>query len=1332
MPLIPYYFPCRAVLKKLLWLLIAGVSPFNGQAQPLKLPHSEIIADQQGLPQAFVPAIVQDRQGFIWLATRDGLCRYDGRQFKIFQPASKKNGLSSISSSGLTALFRDKQGALWMTTEQDDLDRLDPKTEAVTHISRQPLLRKLLANHKLGPILIDQQQRLWLTLGAKGLCYVDFTKNQIHPLHLLNQQEVRFLAEGPDGRIWFIMNNTLAYFDEHKQVIQPLSVVPLFSSEMGGIGGLFVRPNGDILLAFKRHLAIVDPKTATTRLYLLPTTGNEWGRVNFAIDQQGGIYFDQNTVLFRFTDQDGPTVLEQDLNKGNQCASLFVDATNVLWMGTDGAGIRKYDLRTTPFQAATYRRSFRFDLVTEGWLGLPTSAFPNVSELANLDNYHFRSTIDRQASIWYSLGGTTINRVNALANRVEQMQLPVPGQPQEKRPCPLATDPDGHVWALYDSRAWWFNTSQKKWIAFPYPIPRQHTGQVQLMVVDKQFLWLATELNGLFRLNRTTGQLRQYSHQETDSTSLSNNMLFSLSADPLHPNRLWIGTFGSGVCVFDKGSGRSRRLTTANGLPNQVIYSLIPDKQGFIWMGTNKGLCRLNTRTFATQTYTQQDGLQANEFNRFHYLQRPDGLILMGGLTGITAFYPNQIRADTCRPRTEITSLQINNKLIEPGENSPLGWLPIQALTQLTLPHDQNFLNFTFAALQFNKPEKNRYRYQLDGLAPHWVESAQPLAVYTGLRPGIYTLRLNATNTSGSWSPYVRTLTITILPPRWATWWAYALYVLLVSGLAFIGIREYVNRLRLRQAVVLQQKEIELTQRETAQLKAVDEMKTRFFANITHDFRTPLTLILSPTQQLLTEVQHDHQRRSLSLIEANAHQLLQLINQLMDLAKLEASAMTVQESAGDLSACFENWIGLFAEQAAGRHIQLAFLNHLTGAYRFDVSKLERIVYNLLSNALKFTPNGGRITIILEPMTRNNQTGVSMSIADSGIGIAADHLPHIFDRFYQIDPVASRLLGNSVDQQYGTGIGLALVKELVDVQGGQIQVESQLQVGTTFTVWLPYRLIEAGHPALQPADSSPSGNSLAAGLVNSILLVEDHNELADLITQSLPASYQIHRASNGAIGLDMAFNLIPDLLISDVLMPELDGYTLCRMLKNDQRTNHIPVLLLTAKSSVESRLEGLSQGADDYITKPFLVSELQLRVQNLLDNRRRLRERIQAELTQPSPFPAQPTPADEDSFLTQLYALLEANLDNSAFGVDELVTQMAMSRTGLYRKVKALTGIATSDVIRLYRLKRATYYLQQGYPVADTAYRVGFESPSHFTKVFRDQYQMTPTQFMANA
>ena len=1388
-------------------------------AQPVPLPplsQPQVITDRQGLPQAFVPSIVQDKQGFIWVATRDGLCRYDGQRFKVFQP--DPDGRPSLSFAGLNQLALDRHGRIWILSERMDIDVFDPRTETFTNLSRQAAFRRLVKPGTTYNLRIDQKDRLWLIVFGTGLFRWDLTKKQGQWFHhqprqasSISSNGIFDLQEGADGTIWLATVNGLDRFEEATHQFthsrhQPGNAQSLPEDSLGAIR---LRPTGELMLFSRHYLTLVQPRTGQLRSYRLPAQGNEWIGAYTAVDRQGTVYFGRLGNLFRFTDQQGVQLVAHWDQPNDECQSLLIDRTNVLWMGTSGAGIRTYDLQPSPFQKYQYRREFYQDLLTRDSLGLPPVSPAIMATLRGRINYNFRSTFDRAGRFWFNVGTEDLYRLDRKTGQAEHFPLPIRFRWEGGLiiPCPLTTDPQGRIWAVYDKTAFWFEESTQRWNRFPYPIPTsESSGPIKEVVVDENALWLASQVGGLLRLDRHTGEVRHYVNRPGDATSLSSNSLYCLSADPADASRLWIGTFGSGLCLFDKRTGLSRRFTQATGLPNNVVYSALPDRYGYLWMGTNKGLCRMNRQTFTTQTFTRDDGIMADEFNRNHYVQFPDpvslrrtgrsdgtaeGDILMGGLEGFTLFNPRQIGQDTFEPVVELTELQVNNQVIQPdrptqedGADTPtsanqsflgtsiLGTLPVQATDQLTLAHNQNYLTIQFAALQFNRPTKNRYRYRLEGLEDTWKETARPEAIYTNLPPGDYVLLLNASNTSGRWSRYVRKLAITIQPPFWATWWAILLYCLIGLGMAWVLLQVYLNRLRLKQT-------IQLRQQEADQLRAVDTLKTNFFTNITHEFRTPLTLILGPTEQMASENPGPKNRRRLQTIEQNAHQLLGLINQLLDLSKLEASVMPIHESRGDLTEFIRHWLNPLTDQAITQGLSLTFTSEVTGDYWFDAEKLERIVYNLTANALKFTEVGTISVTLTEASER-----IRLTVADTGMGISAEHLSHIFDRFYQVGDTAFRprsvgdtrfpagtfrprsigdtadrithrdaagptfgprpKRGVSTDQSGtgadrdttavpGTGIGLALVQELVQLQGGQISVESQLNQGTTFLIELPYRKAESmglglSDGSLSSESRSEPSDSHGPAPHAELLVVEDNDELARFIIESLPQSYRIRRAVHGQDGLKQALEQLPDLILSDVMMPLMDGFTLCNQLKTDVRTSHIPIILLTAKSSVENRLAGLSMGADDYLTKPFQITELQLRVRNQLVSKQRQREWVQASLRNPEPASSSPTPDATDPFLIRLYTLFDANLSDTGFGLDQLMSELGMSRTTLFRKVKALTGLTAHELLRNYRLKQAAHRLRAGVSASETAYQVGFESAAYFSKCFREFYQMSPSDF----
>jgi signal transduction histidine kinase/DNA-binding response OmpR family regulator len=572
---------------------------------------------------------------------------------------------------------------------------------------------------------------------------------------------------------------------------------------------------------------------------------------------------------------------------------------------------------------------------------------------------------------------------------------------------------------------------------------------------------------------------------------------------------------------------------------------------------------------------------------------------------------------------------------------------------------------------------------------------------------------VNASNTSGKWSSHSKTIDITVSSPWWRTRFAYAAYLIILCMLLrwFIRIRD--SRMAMRREMAWKEKE-------SSQLKELDDLKTRFFSNITHEFRTPLTLIMGPAEQLETLHAGDAKTSRLTgTILNNARQLLTLVNRLLDLSRLEAHAFQLSEQRGNPGSVVAAVIDSFLLEAAAHQQTLSF-EDTTGHLDvwFHPEALERIVYNLVSNALKFSEPGARVNVVLRAVDGQLQ----LAVDDTGIGIQKEKLPHIFDRFYQAEQ--SGVAGG--DSQPGSGIGLSMVKELVEQVKGKIEVKSEPGKGTRFLLTMPYAV---PHPAGEAGDSVEKAVAGGNGAEDQqrVLVVEDNAELAEFIGGILSGQYIVDHALNGAAGLEIALANMPDLVISDVMMPVMDGYAFCKALKTDIRISHIPVVLLTAKTTRDNVMEGLSAGADEYLTKPFHPDELLLRVNNLLAGRQRLRELLRQELSSIADAPA--SGQVEDVFLTRLYEQLEEHLDDAEFGVDQLVNVMNISRSSLHRKLKSITGLSTTEVIRNYRLRLATDLLRQGFTSQEAAYKTGFGSPAYFSKCFREAYGVTPTDFV---
>lgn len=1306
------------------WLAGNWFLPAAAWAQSAGFPVPESITAKQGLPQGFVPGIVQDARGFMWLATRDGLCRYDGRSFRVFQPSDTQE--MSLSSLGLDNLQTTAEGKIWITTDQGQIDLFDPVRETFVNFSRQAFYQKQFGKRFLRDMYADRQHRLWLMSDGGGLDYIHLNTQKIRGYHAstgdtsaLVRAHVRFVREDKAGNIWAATNKGLFWQKHGADYFEKYHSATLTDAIDTKVNAWKELNDGRLLLLYDAGMVLLDPATGvgTTRGLVFDTQAQY--RHPIVTDSKGNAYFFRMNHLYRFGKDDSLVEFPVQADV-HEFKSLYIDRSDVLWAGTNGQGVRKYNLRASYFNTKSYSSGFIYDLLHD-FLNVPPAEMAKLP--ADLFSYNFRYAFENPQKMWFSAGRTPLFELDMATRAIKSIPFPVEIRDikRSELAISLAKDPDGRMWAIHDSLL--FSYQNGVWTRFPHAIrrgriqPGIESGIIQI-VADRQYLWVATTVRGLYRIDKVSGAIRRFGQ---GARSLSTDNLYCLFADPLDENLLWIGTFGGGLCRFDKRTGRCDRLSKRNGLPNDVVYAAIPDRRGNVWVATNQGLCHVNRKTLRTRTYTREDGLMSDEFNRFHALALADGHIFLGGMEGITAFDSKQPNEDRYRPPVYITGIAINNAPLEPRISA--GELPVAAMHDLDLAHSQNFLTIGFAAMQYNRTDKIRYRYQLEGVDESWIETETPITKYTDLRPGHYVLRLNASNTLGVWSPEIRELHIRISPPWWQTWWAYLIYFLVFLGVAYGLLRVYVNRLSMQQSIIFKQKEVDLKAREAQQLRELDEMKTRFFSNITHEFRTPLTLILGPTGQMLEEPRQEKDNKRLSLIERNARQLLGLINQLLDLSKLEAGTTQVDAAWGDLADFVEALTGTFQLAAEAKNATLEFRNRIENRYYwFDHEKLERILTNLLSNAVKFTNEGGRILVTLNAA---GTEGVEIAVANTGTRIPDSQLTRVFDRFYQAD--------QQTGYREGTGIGLAIVKELTDLQGGAVSVRSGADgFDTIFTVALPYY---PGEERLAKENAIPKMNgkghaSHEEAHLAKILLVEDHAGLAEFVSDSLAGNYRFYHAGNGEVGLAMAAEIMPDLIISDVMMPIMDGYVFCKHIKSNLETSHIPVVLLTAKSALESRVEGLELGADDYITKPFHLPELRLRIRNLLDRQARLYERLRAGFATPAALPPD-RETITDPFLIRLHHILDTRLEDPDFGVTELIREIGMSNSSLNRKLKTLTDLSAVELIRNYRLKKAAALLSEGIPVSEAAYAVGFDNLSYFAKCFRDLYNMTPREFAAN-
>lgn len=894
----------------------------------------------------------------------------------------------------------------------------------------------------------------------------------------------------------------------------------------------------------------------------------------------------------------------------------------------------------------------------------------------------------------------------------------------------------------------------------------QYTGTAALTQTNAFYedgqgiFWLATE-HGFARLefadNTSPPGVKWFKNIPGNPHSLSYNYVSCFMDDPADPGYLWVCTKGGGLNRMEKSTGKFIHYSTKQGLPNDVVYGVLADKAGNIWGSTNKGLfCMMaakkknsgppdrrppDRRSPVFRVFSTSDGLQADEFNTNAFCRLADGKLVFGGVNGINIFNPEEILAGSFSPNTFITAIQIGNKTVAPGDETGVLKETIEQTNGITLSYLQDVLTLEFSSLDFTAPGQNKYRYQLAGIDKDWIESGnRRSATYLHLPSGRYVFKVQGSNSQGIWSDHITELKINVLPPWWRTWWAYVLYALLIG----LAIRWYlsfkVNKTKL-------QSQLNFEQLEAKRVKELDTVKTQLYTNITHEFRTPLTVILGMARQVIEKPGEQFEAR-MDMIVRNGRGLLNLVNEMLDLSRLETGKMPLRLSHGDVIHFLRYLVESFHSLAESQQKQLHFLTDLDIlTIEYDQEKLKQVISNLLSNAIKFTDRKGNIYISVAENSRSGDSStLVIKVKDTGIGIPENQLQYVFDRFYQLDNSHTRKMG-------GTGIGLALTKELVKLMEGEITVKSPPSgalSGSEFTVSLPVKKVTAIGENVQdnfekqfrsPVTTEQyfeipeiAAEENASGPL--ILLVEDNADVVAYTASCLP-EYRLAVGRDGLEGFNMATGMIPDLIITDIMMPFIDGFELVNKLRGHESTSHIPVIMLTAKADIRSKIEGLQQGADAYLEKPFNKDELLVRIKKLLEMRNNLRQYYLKKAGVPGGTESVVMPdrivgnATEDRFVKKVREIVEENLADTGFTVEKLSSLVFMSHSQLYRKLDALTGCSPNRFIRMLRLSRAKELLKDpGNSIASVAMDCGFDDPGYFARVFKQEYKVTPQKWRA--
>ncbi len=1369
------------------------------QAQPLVQP--EIITIEDGLSQGFVSCIHQDSEGFIWFGTKNGFNRYDGVSFEVFTAdytnpyAISNDWVVDIHEEGEYLMVITYEGAVNIFHKISKRFYKINKPESVSKATKDWVIDAIYKDGFGQYWLLDRfNKNVWKMTFPQGFWEsFDTNKELIKQVKFtalpqpdmentwLSADATHLISSRTNGSLWKTNVQTLA---SHKlDLSTPVDKNNLtFNNALIGKDTLirFINHNIQGHIFSKKNLAIKVIKNdalvnigeikggAINQHYHF--TDSNWFLL-YSLNESNAFYFEKSKLNFReFQLEDANFRLNTE---GFNYRSKLTDRSGNLWLGTNGLGLHKITARKQNIQTlfegkSIYRKPYFFeDGTTLVFAPGGISTFYSKEESAILEELDIKSLFPSASdfTIWDGFDNTRWvywNGIETTHHIGKLFQIPSGKKvnPQDflKIDKPVTT---------------YYKDENSALICFAghslLTFYHHKTGQTKQVSIEKVFnnnsvniYSISSTKNGHWWIGTNAGLVEMIpnlaNHQDslpnfsfkrhlTDKVALSknernglfNDQVASLLTDPKDANILWIGTKGGGLHRLDTRTMTFEHLTTKNGLPNDVIYGVLNDDNGNLWMSSNKGIIQYNPESGRIRNYTKADGMQGDEFNTWAYGKSKNGKLMFGGVNGLNIFDPNIFIDNPNTPTVRLTGLAVNNQPIEVQDSTGLLERSITFTKSLSLPFSNNSFTLSFAALEFTAPEKNRFRYYLEGSEEPWRnESTRNDAQYLNIAPGDYIFKIKAANGDGIWSEEITTLAITILPPWYRTTLAYLIYLALIGLLSWQLYRFQKRRLQLKY-------EVEAEQKEKAQLQELDQAKSRLYTNITHEFRTPLTVISGIANQL--EGNADKK----DLIKRNSGQLLNLVNQMLDLRKLESGAVTIQKKQDDIVKFLRyltESLKSYAEETKGLGIH--FISDEDQLMMdFDAEKVTRIYSNLLSNAIKFTPSGGNIYIQLAVDTALNN--FTFTVRDTGVGISEDKLPHIFNRFYQADDTSTR-------KGEGTGIGLTLVAELLKAMNGDITVKSKVAKGTSFTIQLPIsndaeivtdanwkkeRPTEIVTTTL-PADLNFAKEEKQQTDKPSVLIVEDNADVIHYLISCLKNSYNIIIAMNGEEGIEKALEEIPDLIVSDVMMPIKDGFELCRTLKMDERSSHIPIILLTAKADIEARLEGLQRGADAYLSKPFHQEELQIILKNQLDLRKRLQGKLSqlsvgpntniasgdlaAELSAVEKEAAEQHLQIEDAFLQKIRTLIEKDLSDSDIGMPQLMRHLGMSRSQIYKKVKALTDRSPSQYIRSIRLHHAKELLEKGeLNVSEVAYDVGFNSPSYFSEVYFEEFGLRPNE-----
>jgi signal transduction histidine kinase/ligand-binding sensor domain-containing protein/AraC-like DNA-binding protein len=1358
----------------LIVLVVLLLSSFTVKAQHDQFQFSRLDINN-GLSNNQVTCIIKDNKGFMWFGTLSGLNKYDGYKFSIFKHS--QTDTTSLNDDFIVSLVNGPDGKIWVET-RNGFNIYDPVKGSFGHNIANYLKSINVPDANITAVKKDRMGNYWFIHAVYGIYkYNPVTKITTHIAHIpgdatsIYSNSITDVTVDNNGNTCFIYNNgVIERLNNQDKVVYHSDIISRNSTLTNLPFKLFIDNENIFWVFVTSYSSGVFYYSPTKNVYKHFDKGE--GPDKLSTNVVYNVIQDDKGLIWIATDHGGINVTNkntftiklilnrEDDNKSlsqNSTISMYKDDTGIIWIGTYKRGISYYNEGIIKFPLYTHHLSdpnslpfndvnkFIEDRNGNLWLGTNGGGLiyfdrknntfksylhdpANTNSLCN--NIIVNMCLDHDQNLWI---GTYFGGLDCFDGKTfthYKHNNNISGSISEDRVYSIFEDDEHKIWVgTLAGGLNIFNPDTKTFTHFKAGQPNSiHSNYISAILEDRnKNMWIATSY-GIDVLFKNTHQFMHYLHRNNDPYSLINNNTNNLLQDSR--GLIWITT-REGISVYDPTTQRFQNIRKEGGLPDNTVMDIQEDNAHNMWASTPNGLSNIIVSQSGKKlnlsfiNYNEIDGLQGREFTENASCKTREGELIFGGGNGFNIFNPLNIHINNTLSNLVFTDFQIFNESLKVGEKINGHIILPQSITttpSITLRHNENVFAIEFASLNYFNPDKIKIQYKMQGFDNDWITADNTIrkATYTNLDAGDYIFKVRTLNNRSAKNEI--SLVIHILPPFWKTSVAYLLYSLIILGSLFLIRKRGIQKLRTQFA-------LEKEREEARRMHELDLMKIKFFTNISHEFRTPLSLIMAPVDKVLKQIKEPDIKKQLEFANRNARRLLNMVNQLLDFRKMESQELKLHTEGGEIISFIREIAYSFNDIAEKKNISFIFDTAIDQFYgEFDHDKIERILFNILSNAFKFTPTGGHVSILLDETTllKPYDFCLQIKVIDTGIGIAPDKINRIFEPFFQDD-----LPGSIVNQ--GSGIGLSITKEFTSLHNGTISAQSEHGEGSTFTVVIPLKAASAdalssniniSNTQIEPLTEDTKRTNKKA----TVLIVEDDIDFRFYIKDNLKASFNIIEATDGKEGWQKTLASHPNIVVSDISMPEMDGIELCRKIKADSRTTHIPVVLLTALTGENQQLKGLETGATDYMTKPFNFEILLSKIKNILIQQENMRKTYQKQVeVKPTDVLVE---SPDEVFLQKLLRLIEENIGNPNFSVEELSNDMFMSRYTLYKKILALTGKTPNEFIRHMRLKRATQLLENGYlTISQICYKVGFKSQKYFVKAFKAEFNVSPSSYI---